>query len=393
MSRPIGRTGWLRAAPVLLALAAVGAGAWAQPAPRASYVYTLNNDPERNAVVVFERQANGGLALVAGSPFPAGGRGLAGDDFDEQGAVRVHGEHLLAVNPGSDSIAVFRRLAGGRLEPVAGSPFPSGGAVPLSLAVRGDLVYVANQAPPFVRRGAAPNLTGFRMSSDGRLTPVPNSTISFSPGQGPAQVEFSPGGETLVVTAGFQEAATSRVRSFRVQGDGTLKEGPGSPLATPGASGPVGFSWDPNRSRVYVSNFRGSAITVFDVDPATAALKQVGGPNADGETAACWTAISRDGKTLYVANFVSNSISVFTIEPDGRLQLLGSRSRRGATRPDTKDIELSADGRFLYAIASSGRQIAVFRIGEDRLPQELPAGSSPIPVGSGQLTTGLAVER
>src|SRR5437773_2105500 len=81
-------------------------------------------------------------------------------------------------------------------------------------------------------------------------------------GLGPAQVEFSPQGDTLVVTAGFQEAAASAIHSYRVQPDGTLREGPGSPARARSASGDVGFSWDPRGNRVYVSNFRGSAVTV-----------------------------------------------------------------------------------------------------------------------------------
>jgi hypothetical protein len=44
-------------------------------------------------------------------------------------------------------VAVLR-IDGGRLTPVAGSPFASGGVIPLSVTAHGDLVYVANQAPP-----------------------------------------------------------------------------------------------------------------------------------------------------------------------------------------------------------------------------------------------------
>jgi hypothetical protein len=42
-------------------------------------------------------------------------------------------------------------------------------------------VYVANQAIPFMNPSRKPNITGFRMSADGRLTPIPGSTIEFPP--------------------------------------------------------------------------------------------------------------------------------------------------------------------------------------------------------------------
>jgi 6-phosphogluconolactonase (cycloisomerase 2 family) len=370
----------------------LGSPALAAAADKAHYVYTTTNDPKANAVAVYRQGEDGGLTEVAGSPFATGGKGLAGGDIDEQGATRVHGDFVLAVNPGSDSVAVLRKGKDGALTRVPGSPFASGGSTPLSLSIHGDLVYVANQAAAFAKPAGAPNITGFRMAKDGSLTPLDNSTIKFHAGHGPAQVEFSPDGTMLAVTSGFQDEDSSRIQLFKVQKDGTLKEGPGSPLAPRGASGTVGFSWDSQSSRLYVSNFRGSAVIVFEIDRQTAAVKQRGEPYGDNEKAACWTAISADGKTLYVANFVSNSVSVYDVAADGALKLLGTAKRRAGGDPDTKDLEISKDGKYLYAIGSGKREIAVFRIGGDRLLTELPEKMSPIKLGSGQNTTGLAAD-
>src|SRR5262245_37401585 len=231
---------------------------------------------------------------------------------------------------------------------------------------------------------------GFKLGGDGRLTPIAHSKITFPAGHGPAQVEFSPSGETVVLTSGFQDEATSNVHGYKVQPDGTLKEGQGSPVHTTGDSGDVGFSWNPDGNRVYVSNFRGSAVTVFDVNKQTGAVKQIGAAYPTQGNAACWTALSSDGKTLYVANFVSNSISIFDVAADGKLSLLGIAKRRGATTPDTKDLVVSKDGKFLYAVASGARQIAVFSIGADRKVTELPTEQSPVKLGVGQNILGLA---
>ena len=276
------------------------------------------------------------------------------------------------------------------IKEVMGSPFPSGGSAPISLTVSGDLVYVANQAPPFANPAGAPNLIGFRIDASGRLTPLANSMVRFPKGQGPAQVEFSPGGETVAVTSGFQDAATSRVHGYKVQTDGTLKEGPGSPAHAMNASGDVGFSWNPEGTRVYVANFRGNAVTVFDINKHTGGVSQVGETYPTQGSAACWTAISSDGKTLYVANYVSNSISAFTLQPDGGLTLLGTTMRRGATTPDTKDLVIEKDGKYLYAIASGARAIAAFSIGPNGALTELPAGQSPVKLSAGQNILGLA---
>jgi 6-phosphogluconolactonase (cycloisomerase 2 family) len=374
---------------VLAALLAAGS-LGVRPA-EAGYIYSVNNDTGQNAVAVFEQHADGSLTEVPGSPFATGGKGLAGGDIDQQGAVRVSGGYVLAVNPGSDSVAVLRMGENGSLVPVAGSPFPSQGPVPLSLTVHGDLVYVANQAPPFANPSATPNVAGFRMDRDGKLSPIANSRIAFPAGHGPAQVEFSPDGTMVAVTSGFQEEATSSVHGYKVAADGTLAEAPGSPAHATGASGDVGFSWSPNGDQVYVSNFRGSAVAVFDVDRSSGSLKQSGAPSGTDGTAACWTVLSADGKTLYVANFVSNSISAFDVGAGGKLTLMGSTKRRtAATGPDTKDLIISKDGRFLYAVGSGSREISVFSIGPDRTLAEVSEGKSPLKLSAGQNILGLA---
>ena len=358
----------------------------------AGYVYTLDNDVARNAVAVFARHSDGTLSEIEGSPFMTGGRGLSGGDIDEQGALRAHGQFVLAVNPGSDSVSVFHKCADGKLTAVPGSPFPSGGSTPLSLTVHRDLVYVANQAAPFASPKSAPNITGFRMMADGRLMPIANSTIMLPAGEGPAQIEFCPQGDVLAVSSGFQKEDGSRIHTYKVMSDGRLMAGPGSPATPMGASGTVGFSWSAKGDRLFVSNFRGSAVITFAVDRMTGGIQQMGQPVGDDQTAACWTAITRDGKTLYVANFVSNSVSVYDVHTNGKLTLLGSVPRRGTSGKDTKDIEVSPDGKFLYVIGSSMKQISAFKIGDNRLPSELPECCSPMLVRTGQNTTGLAVE-
>ena len=215
--------------------------------PIVGHVYTLDNDGSSNRVVVLNRLVDGTLTEMTGSPVATGGKGLvvpSGGDLDSQGPLRIHGKYLLAVNPGSDSIAVFEISPSGALKPVAGSPFPSGGSHPMSLAVHGDIVYVANQAVPFANPRGAPNIAGFRLDKAGRLIPIADSTIEFPFGEGPAQVEFNRTGTVLAVTAGFQTDGS--VRSFAVQSNGRLKEGPGSPFKASmasGLSGTVGFSF------------------------------------------------------------------------------------------------------------------------------------------------------
>lgn len=359
----------------------------------ASFVYLLDNDASRNSVAVYRRSHDGALMPLVGSPFNAGGKGLSGGDIDEQGAIRVAGKYILAVNPGSDTIAVFEKTPRGLLH-VEGSPFSSQGSTPLSLTVHGNLVYVANQAAEFANPQSLPNITGFRLMEDGKLIPLPDSTVTLPKGMGPAQVEISQNGKLLVASAGFQADGGdgSRIYTFRVMPDGKLMAGENSPIKPEGSTGTVGFSINPAGDHIFVSTFKNSGVVVFQVNPETAAVRQHGMPVSNDQRAACWTALTKDGRTLYVGNFVSNSISVYDVTAEGQLTLLGSVPRRGATNKDTKDIELSNDGQYLYAVGSGERQISIFHIESNRLLTELPVGQSPIVLSTGQNVTGLAID-
>ncbi|MGH2368240.1 MAG: beta-propeller fold lactonase family protein, partial [Chloroflexota bacterium] len=76
------------------------------------------------------------------------------------------GRWLFAVNPGSNDLSVFR-VHGGDL--TLTDRAPSGGTQPISVTVHYGLVYVLND-------GGTANISGFRLSQQGKLSPLPDST-------------------------------------------------------------------------------------------------------------------------------------------------------------------------------------------------------------------------
>ena len=60
-----------------------------------------------------------------------------------------------------------------------GSPFPSGGVEPNSIAVHDGLVYVSNTG------AGGTNYTGFTLSGGGQLRPIAGSTVTLPDGSGP----------------------------------------------------------------------------------------------------------------------------------------------------------------------------------------------------------------
>ena len=339
------------------------------------HAYVDDNTSVSNTVAGFDRHADGSLTPISGSPFAVGGAGL-GAGLPSQGAIQLSsdGRYLLAVDAGSNQISVLRLGFNGVPQPV-GAPVPSGGSEPLSMAVSGNLVYVANAGV------SSPNVTAFILAPNGSLNPLPGSTVSLPAGSGPDDVLIDPRGRRLVVDLDN----TSTIASFHIRRDRLLVAAPGSPVAAQGA-GPFGAEFRPsNPSQLFVSNAHGGAgngtVSVFLVSGGTGQLASIGAsPFADFQTAPCWVEISHDGQFLFTVNTASGTISSFSIGPDGSLVLLGS-TPFGSAGAGAVDARLSPDGRTLLVDGSKANAIASFAVNGGNLT-ELTSSPTPLPVGA-----------
>jgi 6-phosphogluconolactonase len=338
------------------------------------HAYVNDNTAGENTVAGFERHADGSLTPIPGSPFPIGGAGL-GAGLASQGAIQLSsdGRFLLAVDARSNQISVLQLGFGGVPQPV-GPPVSSGGSEPVSIAVSGDLVYVANAG------ASETNITGFRLTLWGALYPIPGSTVALPAGSAPDDVLFDRTGHKLVVDLDN----TSSIASFRVARDGLLETAPGSPIAAQGP-GPFGAEFRPtNPSQLFVSNAHGGegkgTISAFLV-AHTGQLAPIGAsPFANGQTASCWVEITHDGKFLFTVNTGSGTISRYAINPDGSLVLLGS-TPIGAAGAGAVDARLSPDGKTLLVDASKANVVASFAVNGGELTQ-LESSPTPLPAGA-----------
>jgi 6-phosphogluconolactonase len=217
-----------RRVPVALGLAAVLAGwlavpvsasASARTSPVVGHVYVNDNTAGPNTVAAFDRHADGTLTPEAGSPFAAGGAGT-GAGLASQGALQMSpgGRFLIAADAGSNQVSVLRIRPDGSLRLVPGGVVASGGILPVSVAVHGNLVYVANSGT------GGSNYTGFRLAGAGRLRPIPGSTVTLPAGSQPGDVLFNGTGRKLAGT----RVGTSMIDSFTVGRDGRLYPGTSS---------------------------------------------------------------------------------------------------------------------------------------------------------------------
>ena len=373
---------------ILLAAAAAAAAAVAVPAsasaaagtsPVVGHVYVNDNTPGGNTIAVFDRHAGGALTAHAGSPFAAGGAGT-GAGLASQGALQISpgGRFLIAVDAGSNQISVLRILPGGSVKRVPGGVASSGGVLPVSVAVHGDLVYVANAGT------GGSNYTGFWLGRNGRLAPIAGSTVALPDAAQPGDVLFNSTGRRL---AGAR-VGSSQIDSFTVGASGHLTAAPHSPFPAQGA-GPFGSEFRPTNPRqLFVSNAHntgtGSGTVSAFRDSANGTLTSVGhSPFADKQTAPCWVEITHNGRFLFTVNTASGTVSRYVIARRGALRLLGSTPIRGTTTIGAVDARLSPGGRFLYVDESKTAAVAAFAVHGGHLtelassPASLPAGATP----------------
>ena len=187
------RRALLTVAAATSALAAFVTGPAASADAPAGAVYTLTNSAAGNAVQVYARAADGTLSFSGASPTTGLGTGAG---LGSQGALVLRGDRLYAVDAGSNQISDLA-VSGDGLTLTHLDTVASGGVSPISLTVKGDLLYVLNGGDG----GHAANIAGFHIHDDGTLDAIAGSTRPLSgPSVGPAQVQFTPNGRQLVVT-------------------------------------------------------------------------------------------------------------------------------------------------------------------------------------------------
>jgi 6-phosphogluconolactonase len=312
-------------------------------------LYTMDNAAGANHVMVFQRSENGGLT-GAGS-FATGGAGT-GAGLSSQGSVLLSRDNrwLFVCNAGSSEISVleFNRDGGLSLADKVGS----GGHLPVSLALRHNLLYVLNAGGGV---GDKDNITAF-IFANGKLLALPDSTRSLSgDNTGPAQVSFTRDGDRLVVT----ERVTGLIDTFEVAEDG-LADG----LKTFQSVGTTPFGFDVSHAdRLFVSEAGSGSASSYTVSE-DGNLAVISGAVPTKQTAACWLIASHDGRFIYTANAGSGSISGFRVGQNGSLELLDADGRTAVTGDGSHPVDMaqSRDGRFLYNLANGNGTLHAFKV-------------------------------
>ena len=336
-------------------------------------VFTLSNSAAGNAVIAFARGADG--TLTPAGTFATQGNGT-GAGLGSQGAVALggDGQFLFAVNAASNTITSFA-VDGTSLTRV--STVASGGTLPISLTTHGNLVYVLNA-------GGTENITGFSVDQNGRLTMLPGSSRPLSgTGVGPAEVGFDPSGSRLVVT----EKNTNRIDVFAV-GSGGLASA--AVVNASAGQTPFGFAFNQHGVLIVSEAFGGgidaSAVSSYTLSTnGTLAVVSASVPTT--ETAACWIAVTNNGKFAYAANTGSASVTGYRVD-QASLTILNPDGKTGNTGNTPIDAAVSRNSQFLYTLTAGSHTISAFSVGQDDGSLGQVGEASGLPVG----TVGLAAK-
>jgi len=126
---------------------------------------------------VFSIGTNGALNEVSGSPYPTG-TGPTGVTLDPTGS------YVYVANKGSNNISAFTlTLASGKLAVIAGSPFSSGGQLPIALVNDNQKKYLAviNSGANATSGNSDLQLFSFDTTVDGKLDPIATATTGTDP--------------------------------------------------------------------------------------------------------------------------------------------------------------------------------------------------------------------
>jgi len=374
------------------------------------YIETNVDKPDQNSILALRYQS-GSFRPLQITEYPTGGSGS--HDLSDRGVLDADGEVitnpadtlLFAVNQGSDSIAVFHIAGDGSLTPVSGSPFPSGGTAPASLALSGSILIVANKALDGVRdlTHVQPDYATFRVASDGSLTPT-GSTILQPRGSAPIQVDVAPGGRLV-----FASEESGLLLVLRLTSSGQLIQAPGSPYLLPNSLfaphrrphpvWPAGLSFNPDAHILYSGVPNYGTIVAYDYD-SSGRLTLDGEERDPNAFLPCWSVVSADGRNLYFANAATDNISVWDIAADPRHpHLLQTVALPGGGNP--WNLRLDPTGRFLYILtprevaalvpAGQGQLLHSLRIGRNGTLRELPSSPVTLPVTRNTNPFGLAI--
>lgn len=255
------------------------------------------------------------------------------------------GRTLYVGNQSNDTVSAYAIGTDGSLTP-RGPAVPSGAVHTrvMSVTPDGRFMFISHGDPA---SGHPAILTGLAVQPDGTLTPHvgPISVGTIAAGA----PTITPDGRFLYVPGQL----SNELYGFRIGTDGNVTPLPGSPYPAPGE--PLGTVATPDGRHLYVGGSTGDFILAYRIGVDGALEPVPGSPYPSGDLPIGMTP-SPDGRFLYVANYESHNVYVFAIAATGALSKTpGSPVLTGGANPATRAVAFLPNQEPRARFASSPR--------------------------------------
>ncbi|MEH3148623.1 MAG: lactonase family protein [Methylobacterium frigidaeris] len=252
-----------------------------------------------------------------------------------------HGRRMLyTVHGDAGEVSAFRvDAADGRLSFVNQASCRGRNPVHLVVDPSGRHLLVANHV---TRDGFVSGLAVLALGPDGALGEVVDHVpISGrvgphrveQPFAKPHQVQFDPAGRFVAVP----DKGLDLILSYRLDGEGKLHPAAERPAATREGEGPRHIAFHPSSPYAYVVNELSSTVMACRYEPGSGALRPIQELPALpddflGFSRAAEIEVSPDGRFVYATNRGHDSVAAFAVEPgSGRLRSVGWTGTQGET--------------------------------------------------------------
>jgi len=322
-------------------------------------VYVMTNGAAGNEILVYLRDRQGRLQPMSSSTESTGGLGgsdnAAIDPLGSQGALVYDdgAQMLFAVNAGDNTIAALD-VRGYGLKPALRTVVPSGGYLPVSVAVSENRLYVLNA-------GGTGAVATFEIGMGGELTQIGSLDLGLAPVAteipfdrvgAPNQVGVDALARHLIVAhAGGREVLT-----VQLDDDGV----PAGPITSTTTPGIAPFAFDVTRyGTVIVAEAGSGSVSAFDPPSGDDELAATASAVATGQAATCWIVVHDDGY-VYVSNTGSSTLGAYTWTRTGHLELVAGAAAAGGDAPI--DLTFANGGGFLYSLDAASGSVSGFAI-------------------------------
>jgi 6-phosphogluconolactonase (cycloisomerase 2 family) len=299
------------------------------------------------------------------------------DPLGSQNSLIYDGMHdsLFAVNAGSDSVTSFDTRFAGVPARWSRKTVPSGGNIPVSLAVLEDKLFVLNA-------GGTGSVGTIDIGQNGELTLLDSLDLELAPKattppfdqvMAPGQIGVDALSRQLIVTYGGGQA----VLTIALDDDGV----PVGPVVSTPSPGIVPFAFDVTPyGSILVAEAGSGAVSAYDPPIGISPLNLTAASVATGQAATCWIAV-HPGGFAYVTNTGSDTLSLYQYTRTGGLALVDAVAATANGKPT--DMTIAGGGDFIYTLNAESGEISGFAVAPESGALTLIETEAGLPAGAG----------